>query len=478
MHNEWLSSHPTATEHGEDRVPELTIRGPRRTEVLSAQGGILTEDFAAERFAERFAGRFQYCHSTGAWFEWDGNIWRRVRTNRVFHEARLLARELARGQEDKVRQAATKTSFASGVERFARVDPVFAVTIDGWDPDPLLLGTPTGTVDLRTGLLRPSDQAEGITKTTAVAPSEAVDCLLWLQFLADATGGDADLIRFLQQWAGYCLTGITREHALVFIYGPGANGKSVFVNVLMGLLKDYATTAAADTFMASKGDRHPTDLAMLRGARLVTASETEEGCLWAESRLKQLTGGDPITARFMRQDFFTYLPLFKLTIVGNHQPVLRNVDEAMRRRVNIVPFTRKPEQPDPDLEEKLKAEWPGILRWMIGGCLDWQRSELVRPASVTAATQAYFADQDLFRQWLEDECRVEPGASYLWEKTVDLFASWSVYAKAAGEHPGSLKNFGPAMIRHGLQPHRTKQVRGWAGIRLKSTATAVTGDGR
>jgi len=466
---------PVPIELNDARVSEPKSRGLRRAEVPAAQGGILTEDYAAERFAERFAGRFRYCHSIGAWFEWDGTIWRRIRTNRVFHEARLLARELARGQEDKVRQAALKTTFASGVERFARVDPMFAVTIEAWDPDPYLLGTPAGTVDLRTGLLRAGDQAEGITKMTAIVPSDSADCSRWLQFLADATGGDTDLIRFLQQWTGYCLTGITREHALVFIYGPGGNGKSVFVNVLTGLLKEYATTAAADTFMASKGDRHPTDLAMLRGARLVSASETEEGRPWAESRLKQLTGGDPITARFMRQDFFTYQPLFKLTIVGNHQPILRNVDEAMRRRVNIVPFTRKPKHPDPDLETKLKGEWSGILRWMIEGCLDWQRNGLVRPTSVTAATQAYFEDQDLFRQWLEDECEIEPGTSYLWERTVDLFASWSAYAKAAGEHPGSLKNFTPALIRHGLQPYRTKQVRGWSGIRLKLSSGG--GDG-
>lgn len=471
------SDPPRTTSDNSPKIRHLrpVESGPHRPSVPPAQGGILTEDFAAQQFAERFAGRLRFCHTTGAWHGWDGNVWRRIRTKRVFHEARLLARELARGQEDKVRQVVLKTTFASGVERFAQVDPVFAVTEEAWDADPLLLGTPAGTVDLRTGCLRDSDPAEGLTKLTAVTPLEEAGCPLWLRFLDDATGGDQELIRFLQQWAGYCLTGITSEHALAFIYGPGGNGKSVFVNVVAGILKDYGVTAAMDTFMAAKGDRHPTDLAMLRGARFVAASETEEGRPWAESRLKQLTGGDPITARFMRQDFFTYLPQFKLTIVGNHQPMLRNVDEAMRRRINIVPFTRKPARPDPDLEQKLKAEWPGILRWMIDGCVDWQRNGLVRPASVTAATQAYFEEQDLFRQWLEDACDIEPGATYLWERTVDLFASWSAYAKAAGEHPGSLKNFTPALIRCGLQPYRTKQVRGWCGIRLK--LPSADGDG-
>jgi putative DNA primase/helicase len=166
---------------------------------------------------------------------------------------------------------------------------------------------------------------------------------------------------------------------------------------LIRFLADYAQTAAMDTFTASKGDRHPTDLAMLRGARLVTASETEEGRAWAESRIKQMTGGDPVTARFMRQDFFTYQPQFKLMIVGNHKPVLQNVDDAARRRFNLVPFTRKPERPDRELEGKLKAEWPGILRWMIDGCLDWLQNGLVRPAAVQAATAAYFDEQDPVR---------------------------------------------------------------------------------
>ena len=148
----------------------------------------------------------------------------------------------------------------------------------------------------------------------------------------DATGNDEDLIRFLQQWFGYCLTGVTTEHALLFVYGDGGNGKSVFLNTIASILKDYAVTSAMETFTASNSDKHPTDLAMLHGARLVTASETEAGKAWAEAKIKQMTGGDPITARFMRQDFFTYVPQFKLTIIGNHKLTLNNVDEAARRQ--------------------------------------------------------------------------------------------------------------------------------------------------
>lgn len=427
---------------------------------------LLTEDSAALRFAELFADKLRFCHDTGAWFEWSGSAWRKNRTGRAFHWARDLARNLADSEPDKVRYITGKTSFARGVEAFSRTDPTFAVTIETWDRDPFLLGTPGGTVDLRTGILRPADPKDGITKLAGCAPAHAPDCPRWRRFLDEATGGDAEAIRFMQQWCGYSLTGDTREHALIFVYGPGGNGKSVFLNVLTAIMGEYATTAAMDTFTASHNDKHPTDLAMLRGARLVTASETEEGRAWAESRIKQMTGGDTITARFMRQDFFSFRPNFKLTIVGNHKPALRNVDEAARRRFNIVPFTRKPASPDPELEAKLREEWPGILRWMIEGCLDWQKNGLVRPASVTEATQTYFSDQDLLGQWIEEMCRIEQGRTDIWDRCADLFESWSEYARDAGEEPGTMKSFSEAMQRKGFAPYRTTRARGFRGIQL------------
>lgn len=441
---------------------------------------IITEDSAAVAFAEVYADRLRFCHDAGSWFEWDGAIWRPNRVGLAYQWARELARRLAADEDPKVRYVTSKTAFAAGVERFCRSDPVFAVTTEKWDRDAWLLGTPDGTVDLFSGKLRDANPADHITKATAVGPSLRADCPQWLAFLDQATGSDGELIRFIRQWCGYALTGLTKEHALVFVYGPGGNGKSVFLNVLTAILRDYATTAAMDTFTASIGDKHPTDMAMLRGARLVTASETEEGRAWAEAKIKQLTGGDPITARFMRQDFFTFTPSFKLTIVGNHQPVLKNVDEAARRRFNIVPFTRKPAKPDRDLETKLRDEWPGILRWMIEGCLDWQANGLVRPSSVIEATDAYFAEQDMHSQWLAEKCQVDPGKPDLTETASDLFASWTEYARAAGEAPGTLKSFGPAMRRKGLIPYRTKHARGYRGVHLipeGDYARASRGDG-
>lgn len=433
----------------------------------------LTEDGIALAFAAKFKDRLRYCHHTGAWFEWTGMHWQREETKLAFSWARHTCRELAREQNASSNPTLAKAATAAAVERFAQSDRAFAVTSTIWDRDPMLLGTPGGVVDLRTGRLRPAAQGDFITKLTAVAPTEKPDCPLWLKFLHDATGGDGELIRFLQQWAGYCLTGDTREHALLFVYGPGGNGKTVWLNTTAGILADYARNAAMETFTASQNDRHPTDLAMLKGARMVCASETEEGRAWAEVRIKQLTGGDTIAARFMRQDFFEFRPQFKLTVIGNYQPVLRNVGESERRRFNVVPLTRKPAAPDNQLEARLQAEWPAILRWAIEGCLDWQQNGLVRPQTVVDATADYFADQDTMRHWLDECCDAGPRKS---DTQAALFKSWSDYAIAAGEKPGTKKSFTQAMKRFGFEPVNPApgtRSRGFLGVEIRQVDTST-----
>jgi putative DNA primase/helicase len=209
---------------------------------------------------------------------------------------------------------------------------------------------------------------------------------------------------------------------------------------------------------------------MLRMIRLVVSQETEQGRRWAESRIKALTGGDPVSARFMRQDFFTYTPRFKLLIAGNHKPALRNVDEAIRRRLHLLPFTVTipRERRDPDLTAKLEAELPGITRWIIEGARRYAEQRLAPPAIVTAATDEYFQDEDLFQQWLEDACERAPGA---WEKPTPLYRSWSAYAEAAGERAGSQKAFGARLRTAGFEPgnSRGSDMRGrhWCGLKLR-----------
>lgn len=433
----------------------------------------ITQDDVAVVFAEKYRDDLRYCHDTKAWFVWDGMRWRQDRTDLAFQFARLLGRDMTIGSKAPEMKEVRKRAFAGGVEIFARSDRVFARTAEEWDVDTFLLGTPDGTVDLRTGKLREARPEDGITKLTAVGPSASALCPLWLEFLDQATQGDREYVRFLQQWFGYCLTGDTREHALVFAFGTGGNGKSVAINTATRILGEYACVAAAETFIASKGDKHPTDLAKLRGARLVTASETEQGRAWDEPRIKALTGGDKVSARFMRQDFFEYWPQFKLLIVGNHKPVLQNVDEALKRRVNIAPFVHTPPVKDPRLEEKLRAELPGILRWMIDGCLDWQENGLVRPAIVTGATDEYFATQNTFAQWLEDDCDADPLSPGLWASFNDLYASWTNYAKRTGEAHGGGKAFSETLSNSGFVRVKRghKKVTGFRGIQLKSSAT-------
>lgn len=437
------------------------------TDAMALDGGVLTQDGVARVFARKHADRLAYDHHVGGWFKWIGSHWQRDETELAFQYCREIARDLTDNRDTAAAKAIRKVAFAAGVERFARGDPVLAVTSRDWDANAHLLGTPGGTIDLRTGELREAAPDDRITRIAAITPAPAAHCPRWSTFLEESTGGDADLCRFLRQWAGLNLTGDVSEHTLVFLHGGGGNGKSVFVNTLAGILGAYATTASMDTFVAQRNE-HPTSIAMLRGARMVTAVETEEGHAWAEARIKALTGGDKIAARFMRQNYFEFRPQFKLTIVGNHRPVLRNVDDAMRRRLCLVPFTRKPLQPDTQLEEKLRIEWPGILRWMIEGCLDWQRNGLVRPAVVRAATDEYFDTQDVFGQWLGDECEARPGDEYMRGSSALLFESWSRHARQAGEPAGTRKSFAELMQRRGFVAHKgTGGIRQFLGIRLK-----------
>jgi putative DNA primase/helicase len=349
------------------------------------------------------------------------------------------------------------------VERLAKADKRLAATTDQWDAGPWLLNTPKGIVDLRTGKMRPARVDDYATKITAVAPGG--ECPTWQRFLRRVTGDNQELIAFLRRVCGYALTGITREQALFFLYGTGANGKGVFLSTVIGILADYHMSAAIETFTASQSERHPTDLAGLRGARLVTATETEEGRRWAESKIKVLTGGDKIAARFMRQDFFEFVPSFKLIIAGNHKPGLRSVDEAIRRRFHLIPFsvTIPSAERDLVLVEKLKAEWPGILSWMIQGCLEWQTSGLGVPEVVTEATASYLEAEDAIGAWIEECCERKPQA---WETHAALFGCWSKWAEKAGEPQRSGKSFTQSLGDRGYHPDRLQGQRGFYGLKI------------
>lgn len=421
------------------------------------------DESLALRFADSHKNRLRYTHAWGRWQHFDGSRWCDDFTLLASDYARQICREAA--AEAKSAPEAKETGSArkrASVISLAREDRRLAATAEQWDGNPLLLNTPAGVIDLRTfetTAHRPSDY---FTKITAIEGRGT--CPRWLQFLKEITGGDTQLAEFLQRVAGYALTGLTTEHALFFLYGTGANGKSVFLSTLAGIMGDYHRAAPIEAFTASTGERHPTELAMLRGARLVTAVETEEGRRWAESRIKTLTGGDKVTARFMRQDFFEFSPQFKLIIAGNHKPSLRTVDEAIRRRFHLIPFTItiSPEDRDPNLAEKLRKEWPGILLWALDGCAAWQETGLTPPPAVTAATAAYLEAEDALGAWTDEECEL------LGEEALSvLYASWRQWAETNGEPPRTNKWLSQALEARGFDQKKTMKGKVMLGIRSR-----------
>jgi putative DNA primase/helicase len=428
-----------------------------------------SEEALALRFSRQYEGELRYVDGWARWMCWDGTRWREDDTLAVFDRCRSICRRGSAECGDAQERVAMKIAAAqtvAAIERLARADRRHAAIVEQWDADPWLLNTPTGTVDLRTGELHCHEREQHLTKVTAAGPGG--ECPLWRRFLDRITDGSSELQAFLQRVIGYCLTGSICEHAMFFLYGTGANGKSVFLFIIAWLLGDYAKTAPASAFTAASTEQHPTDVAGLRGARFVTAIETEDGRWWAEAKIKSLTGGDSITARFMRQDFFEYVPQFKLFVAGNHKPGLRNVDEAIRRRLHLIPFTVTidEQERDPDLAEKLKAEYSGILQWAIDGCLMWQRDGLKPPEIVRRATSDYLAAEDAIGRWIEDRCSL--GSGY-WTAGATLFANWQQWCDQTGERPESQKRFTQRLEARGIRPKRdgAKGTRGFVGIALR-----------
>jgi putative DNA primase/helicase len=445
----------------EDETPTAPTQPPTAPTPLPIAPA-LSEEAIALDFATRHCDRLRYVAKWSQWFVWRDGCWRIDETRRVLSLARELCREVA----NKVNKPTERRRIASAKTRAAIVslageDHRLAATVDQWDTDPWLLNTPDGVVDLRTGNLRPHKITDYMTKQTAVSPR--AKCPQWKGFMKTITNNDEELEKYQQRIAGYCLTGTTNEQELFFFYGSGNNGKGAWVRAVSGLLYDYHQASSIETFTVVHSERHPTELAALRGARLVTASETEEGRRWAEARIKEMTGGDTITARFMRQDFFSYKPQFKLLFSGNHMPTLRTVNKAITRRFNRIPFavTIPDDEVDGDLDDKLKAEWPGILAWAIEGCLEWQRIGLSPPKAVTDATGSYLMSEDTLGEWLAECCDV--GANH-WESTTKLFKAWKAWAEEREEWVGSVKTLSRKIEDRGGFSRRMNSERSMRGF--------------
>ena len=342
----------------------------------------------------------------------------------------------------------------------------FPVTPSELDADLWLLNCRNGTVDLRTGKLLPHHPENLCTKQVPVVFDQQAKCPTWLAFLLRVMADNRALVQFLQRAIGYSLTGSTVEQVLFFFYGTGANGKSTFIETCRKLLGDYAQQADFDTFVTKKNDGPRNDLARLMGARFVAAVEAAQGRQLAENVIKQVTGGDTITARFLYHEHFEYLPQFKLFLVANHKPRVVGTDEAIWRRIRLVPFTVTipREQRDKQLLEKLQSELPGILAWAVRGCLKWQDDGLGEPVQVSEATEAYRRENDTLGDFIEEKCVIDPDESLEAGLLYETFTTW---CEANGEEPLSQKSFGTQLHERGFQPIKQKGRRRWAGLHLR-----------
>lgn len=407
-----------------------------------------SEDHLATAFARAHENDLRYCAIVGKWFHWSGSRWEREETLLAWEKVKRVLRQAAAKIDDSpsFKRSLLSKNKTVAVETLARSDRRMAVRIEEFDADPMLLNTPDGVVDLRTGETMEHDPRRYMTKQTAVAP-EAGEPERFVEFLTWATGGDAEFVAYLRRIMGYCLTGSTKEHALFFVHGAGGNGKSVLQEIMQWLLADYAVSTSFDTLAATQQAHHPTDLASMKGARLVMAPETEANQQWAEAKIKRMTGGDRIAARFMRQDFFEYTPQFKLFVVGNHRPGFANVDKAIRRRIHLLPFTQEvaPDKVDRDLAETLKREEGGkILAWAIAGASDWLARGLAAPAVIGGATDEYLESEDVVKLWL-DECTENQGQTDF----ATLYQCYDIWCRNMNERPLTARKFGAQLKDRG-----------------------------
>jgi putative DNA primase/helicase len=449
--------------------PEEWDNGADRRAALEAGAPLpppdWSDDAIAHKVVETCGADWRFVPAWGQWLRWTGARWVKDETRLIRETVRQTCREVANGN-DKGNQAQRIASgkTITAVEKLVESDPMIARSADAFDANTMLFNCAAGIIDLKTGELRPHDRDAHITRHSPARLGGR--CPNWLAFLGEVMDGDAAMIAYLRRVCGLCLTGSTRDQVFFFLHGDGANGKSVFLETVAHVLGDYAMSANPDAFMTTRGDRHTTELAGLRGARLVLAGEVEANRSWAESRIKQITGGETLRVHFMHRDEFEYRPTYKLIFAGNHRPELENVGEAMRRRLHLVPFTVTiPEDRRiPGLAKQLCEERDGILAWMLEGLADWKQRGLAPPPRVLAASAEYLEDEDTIGQWLEAHCEAGEGHSC---PAAALYSDWSSYAQASGATVGSTRSLGEKLRSKGFRQGRSRSARFWIGLRLR-----------
>jgi len=483
---ELADAHAPNYSSAQDDFDGMTVEGAQPPREQDSPPADLTDEGIVDWLLPRLRDRLRYSPAAKKWYVWHGHKWE---ADGIMRHERVLRRQLS-DMCDLLRDRAASAPGKEGAPLYkaskdyrsaARIEAVnkllrapLACRPSDFDVDPWLLNTPAGVVDLRTGDTASALPSQMHARSTAVAPQKGA-APLWRQFLVDTTGGDAELIRFLQRMLGYSLTGDMSEKALWYAWGSESDtGKSTLIRTIMQLWGDYADTISPDVFMRSRADRIPAELARMPGVRLVTATEPEAGKVWDEQRVKSITGGDPIEVRFLYGQPFTYQPAFKILIVGNEEPELRHIDSAMLRRIRIVPVNVPVprEKQIPNLSERMVAEeGPAILAWLIEGCRAWQADGLGASEAVTTTTTGYAVDEDLMAQWVREECEiVEDGEATRHE----LYQAWAGWCRGRGEDGGGLKAFRrrmrPAVRSYGLTDRQVgdRRLAGYRGIRLRT----------
>lgn len=430
------------------------------------------------RFVEQFGDRLRFVKSLGGWFYYNGQRWE---ADDIGFAYRLIAetaqtvwglvpyqREDARKRFIKFAEHCESAAGQTAALKLAGTRPGVAARASEFDRDPWLFNVANGTIDLHTGRRREHNPADLITQFAPVIYRPDAVAPLWLRSL-EVFLPQRGMIDYFQRVLGYLLTGDVSEHVLFFLYGGGRNGKSTVLEAVRDVMGSYARTADPELLLAQKGDVHPARIAELRGARFVSSVEVEDGRRFAEALLKQLTGGDTLTARRMYGDYFEFKPTHKLCIAANHKPGVRGTDAGVWSRIQLVPFTvHLPtvlgDDCDPHFGEKLKAEYPGILAWMVQGCLEWQRRGLDPPASVSAAVSEYRAENDAVGRYVDERCVAASGAS---SPAAALYSDYRSWCDATGEYRQPQVKFIEALEQRGFERVRTGSGKYWRGIGLR-----------
>lgn len=438
-----------------------------------------TDDGNALRLIDEHEHEIRYVPQRGKWLRWDGHRWAWDDAGEVREMARAIARALPNGEgEAKHRARSLSAAGIAAMITMATTDPRTVALMNRLDAQPLHLNTPAGIVDLTTGKTTPNDPAQMHTRSTAVAPDPSMPIPRFIQFLTDTFGEDSDIASFVQRLAGYSTSGDTRFHILPFLNGPGGNGKSVILDVFRILLGDYAATAP-NTFLMAGQQQHETEVARLQGLRLVIVSEVNQDARFDEAKMKLTTGGDALTARFMRQDHFTFEPTHHLWLMGNHLPAVKAGGDSFWRRLRLIPFTRSvPTERKIEGLARILAdeEGPGILAWMVAGAVDVFSGGLREPAAVMAFTETYAEEEDSLARFMGDCCHLG-GGTHVVINTSKLRGAYDDWCRAEGETPLKPQVFGRELrTRFGIDQIRSNGRRFYVGVALLTQPGDDEGD--